>query len=457
MGQEDIRRHNLGTLLRHVHLDGPVSRATLGERMGLNRSTIGALTAELVAAGLVREETPTETGRAGRPSLLVRPEPSRAYVLAFDVAVDWLFAARIGLGGVVLDRRRAARPRAGPDLDRVVEVLARFGRQLREAAPPGSTCVGVGASYCGMIRPGDGMVRFGPDLGWVDQAFGAELGRRLGFGPKVSVGNEAHLGALAEQQRGAGVGFRNLVYLHGDVGVGGGIIVGGKLLDGEGGYGCELGHMVVNPYDGRPCGCGSRGCLEAEVGERALLDAAGRPAGLFGRAALRDVVADADGGDPVARQALRRVGDWLGIGVANLINLFNPGVVIFGGMLRDVYPGAAEPVRARIARNVLPVARERVRLRTSALGDDATLVGAAELGFARLLTDPLGALARAAAPPVTGPRRGTGGRAAAGRVGAATRRPGPPGDGTGQKVTVRPPRVTTSRPSEANDHFRAPE
>ncbi|MFI7446487.1 ROK family protein [Nonomuraea sp. NPDC049714] len=397
MVQEEIRRRNVGALLRHVHLGGSVSRTELAERMKLNRSTILALTAELTAAGLVREELPADTGRAGRPSLVVRPEPGRVYVLAFDVAVDRLVAARVTLGGTMLDRREAVRLRAGADLDRVVEVLARFGRQLHESAPPDSVCVGVGASYCGMIRPGDGLVRFGPDMGWVDQAFGAELDRRLGLGLPVSVGNEAHLGALAEQQRGAGAGFQNLIYLHGDVGVGGGIIVGGDLLDGESGYGCELGHMVVNPYDGRPCGCGSHGCLEAEAGERALLDAAGRPADLFGRDAVRAVVDDADRGDPAAQEALRRIGDWLGIGVANLCNLFNPGMVIFGGMLRDMYPGAAAQVRARIAANVLPVARERVRLRTSALGDDATLVGAAELGFAELLADPLGVLTRTGA------------------------------------------------------------
>ncbi|MBB5139125.1 putative NBD/HSP70 family sugar kinase [Thermocatellispora tengchongensis] len=392
--QEEIRRRNLGTLLRHVHLDGSLSRAALAERMGLNRSTIMALTAELTAAGLVREEPPADTGRAGRPSLVVRPESNRLYVLAFDVAVDRLVAARVALGGIMLEREEAVRPRAGADLDRVVDVLARFGRRLYHSAPPGSVCVGIGASYCGMIRPGDGVVRFGPDMGWVDQAFGPELSRRLGLGLPVPVGNEAHLGALAEQQRGAGIGLGNLIYLHGDVGVGGGIIVGGKLLDGEGGYGCELGHMVVNPYNGRPCGCGSHGCLEAEVGERALLDAAGRPAEEWGRDAIRAVVDDADRGDPAAQEALRRIGDWLGIGVANLINLFNPAMVIFGGMLRDMYPGAAAQVRARIAANVLPVARERVRLRTSALGDDATLVGAAELGFRRLLADPLGVLAR---------------------------------------------------------------
>jgi predicted NBD/HSP70 family sugar kinase len=390
VAQDEVRRHNVGELLRHVHLTGPVSRAALATRLGLNRSTILALTAELTAAGLVREELPDRKGRAGRPSLVVRPESQRFHVLAFDVAVDRLVAARVGLGGVILDRREAVRPRAGVDLDRVVEVLGWFGRQLQAAAPPDSVCVGVGASYCGMISRGDGLVRYGPDLGWVDQAFGAELGERLGLGLPVLVGNEAHLGALAEQQRGAGAGFRNLIYLHGDVGVGGGIIVGGKLLDGDGGYGSEVGHMVVNPHGGRYCLCGSAGCLEAEVGERALLDAAGRPAELFGHDAVREVVHAAHDGDEQARTALDLIGDWLGVGVANLINLFNPGVVLFGGMLQDLYPATAPAVQARIDRHVLPVARERVELRISAFGADTTLIGAAELGFSRLLANPLG-------------------------------------------------------------------
>jgi predicted NBD/HSP70 family sugar kinase len=274
-------------------------------------------------------------------------------------------------------------------------VLARFGRELDGAAPPGSTCAGVGASYCGMIRPDDGTVRYGPQLGWVDQAFGRELERALGLGRTVAVGNEAHLGALAEYERGAGIGSPNLVYLHGDVGVGGGVLVGGELLGGDGGYGCEVGHMLVNPYEGRLCLCGSRGCLEAETGERALLAAAGRSPDLFGREAVRAVITDADAGDTAAAAALAEVGDWLGIGVANLINLFNPGVVVFGGTLREVYAAAAPQVAARIARHVLPVSRERTRLRVSGLAADATLIGAAELGFADLLADPLSA-ARAA-------------------------------------------------------------
>jgi Transcriptional regulator/sugar kinase len=92
----------------------------------------------------------------------------------------------------------------------------------------------------------------------------------------------------------------------------------------------------------------------------------------------------------VAQDALHRVGDWLGIGVANLINLFNPGLVIFGGMLREVYLGSAAQVRSRIAANVLVISREKVRLDTSALGDDATLIGAAELAFSEVLASPPG-------------------------------------------------------------------
>ncbi|WP_433359792.1 ROK family protein [Actinoplanes sp. CA-142083] len=381
-------RSSLGDLLHHIHVSGPLSRAALAERMGVNRSTILGWTAELVAAGLVREEHPSGTTGAGRPSLVVVPESERVWVLAFDVAVDRLVAARVGLGGRVLDRREAARPRAGVDLDTVVRKLAALGRELIE---PGSLCVGVGASYCGMIRPGDGMVRYGPEMGWVDQAFGAELSRALGIGLPVAVGNEAHLGALAEFQRGAGIGSPDLIYLHGDVGVGGGILVGGQLLGGEGGYGSEVGHMLVNPVDGRPCLCGSRGCLEAETGECALLDAAGRESGEFGRDAVRAVVRDATAGDRIAASAVAEIGDWLGIGVANLINLFNPGVVIFGGTLRDVYAAAAPQVAARIGQHAMPVSRERAQLRVSALADDATLIGAADLGFGALMSDPLDA------------------------------------------------------------------
>ncbi|MEV1245987.1 ROK family transcriptional regulator [Nonomuraea sp. NPDC050022] len=393
--QEDIRRHNLGALLRHVHLGGPTSRAELTSKMGLNRSTIMALTSDLTAAGLVREELPRETGRAGRPSLVVRPESARVYVFAFDVGPDRLAVARVGLGGVILDRREAVRLRGPFELEELAGILAGFARQMRRKTRADTVCVGAAAAVAGGVRKGDGMIRFGPNLGTEEVPFGEELGRRLGLGLPVSVGNDANLAALAEHSRGVGAAVRDLIYLHGDVGIGGGIIAGGHLLGGHDGYGGEVGHMVVNP-GGRACGCGSHGCLEAEVGERALLETAGRLAGeQHGRDAVRAVVDAADRGDIVAQEALKKVGDWLGVGVANLVNIFNPEMVIFGGMLREIYLGAAAQVRTRLTLHAMAPQREKLRLRTSALADDATLVGAAELAFAHVLADPLEVLARA--------------------------------------------------------------
>ncbi|WP_067490780.1 ROK family transcriptional regulator [Actinomadura hibisca] len=401
--QEDIRRHNLGTLLRFVHLRGPASRATLAESLGLNRSTIMALTADLTAAGLVREELPRRPGRrAGRPSLVVRPESTRVYVLAFDVGVDRLAVARVGLGGEILDRREAARAQQEVDPADLVNALAGAARALVRKAGRDAVCVGAALAFPGIVRRADDRIMFGPNLDVGDLPLGEALSRRLGLGVPVAVCNDADLGALAEHERGAGVGCDDLIYLHGDVGVGGGIIARGRLLGGQEGFGGEIGHMVVNP-GGRPCACGSRGCLETEVGERTLLahaERAERP-GETGRDAVRAVVDAADRGDIVAREALHRVGGWLGFGVANLVNIFNPGLVIFGGTLRDVYLGSAAQVRSVLATSALAASREKVRLRTAELGDDATLVGAAEFAFADVLADPLQVLARLREPETT--------------------------------------------------------
>ena len=99
--QEEIRRHNLGTLLRYVHVRGPTSRAELAATLGLNRSTIGALTTDLTAAGLIREVLPRDHGRAGRPSLVVEPLAERVYAYAFNIEVDRITAARVGLVSLV--------------------------------------------------------------------------------------------------------------------------------------------------------------------------------------------------------------------------------------------------------------------------------------------------------------------------------------------------------------------
>src|SRR4051812_40909517 len=249
--QEEIRRHNLGALLRYVHVNGATSRAALTASLGLNRSTIGALTADLVAAGLVREDLPRDHGRTGRPSLVVRPEHDRVYAYAFSVEVDRVTAARVGLGGVVLGRLEAARPTGERPAAEVVAPLAEFVRRTEESVGEGTICVGSGVAVSAMVRQADGLVRLG-DPASMEQALASGLTGALHdtrkAGQTVAVRNVADLAAMAEHIRGVAVGCNNVVYLHGDGGVGGGIIAGGRPVTGHGGYGGEVGHMVVNPH-----------------------------------------------------------------------------------------------------------------------------------------------------------------------------------------------------------------
>ncbi|MEU7928638.1 ROK family protein [Micromonospora sp. NPDC049801] len=384
--QEEVRRQNLGALLRYVHVHGPTTRAELTTALGLNRSTIGALTADLAGVGLVSEGTPKETGRAGRPSIVVRPESARVYAYAYSVEVDRLRAARVGLGGAVLDRRELDRPR-GLLAAEAAPMLAGAVKEMQQAVPGGAICVGTGVAVCGMVRREDGLVRLGPTTGWVDEPIGAALGAEMGLDVPVTVGNVADVAAFAEHTRGVAAGCDNVIYLYGDVGVGAGIIAGGRRLTGHGGYGGEVGHMKV-VRDGRPCECGARGCWETEIGEHGLLRAAGR-SDARGRDALLAVFDAADRGDARAQTAVRQAGDWLGFGVANLVNVFNPEMVIFGGTMRDLYLAAAAQIRSRLNSNALGACLEHVRLRTPTLGEDAPLIGAAELAFERLLADPL--------------------------------------------------------------------
>jgi predicted NBD/HSP70 family sugar kinase len=391
MSQEDVRRQNLGSLLRHVHRHGAMSRAELTSRLGLNRSTIGALTADLGAAGLVTEAAPPEAGRpgrAGRPSLVVSPRSDTVCAYAVSIEVDRVRAARVGLGGVVLDRREAARKPGQPG-EAAAGLVEAFVTQMQAAAPEGVRYIGAGVAIGGRVRTADGSVRLGPLIG-EGHPLRMALATALPYDRPVTTGAAADVAALAEHTRGAAAGYDNLIYLYGDGGISAGIIAGGRRVSGYGGVPGEVGHMVVNPR-GRPCGCGSRGCWETEVGEDALLRAAGRsgPIAGAGRQAVRALVDAATRGDATAQAAVRQVGDWLGLGVANLINIFNPEMVIFGEALRDVYLAAAAPLRSRLNSVGLSSSVSHVRLRTPALGDDAVLIGAAELAFDELLADPL--------------------------------------------------------------------
>ncbi len=388
--QDVVRRHNLAALLSHVHCHGPTTRAELTRGLALNRSTIAALVDDLAARGLVSEERVVGGASPGRPSNTVSVRTDTVAALAVVLGVDAVTVATVAPGGHVT--RRVEVPledESARQFDTVIAIVCCQIQALAAALGPGIDLVGVGVAVPGVVRRHDGLVHFAPNLGWREVPLGAELaariGRELGRRLPVLCRNDAGLGAWAEHMRGIGAGIGNLVYLHAEVGVGGGIIADGKLLEGAAGYSGEVGHLRVNP-DGAPCRCGSRGCWETEVGEDALVALAGRRPG--GRAAVRDVLRAVAEGEPTAVRAMHHVGRWVGIGLANIVNIFNPDMVVLGGLFADVLALAGPGVTAQMRAGLVTPAQLDVALVVPQLGSESLVIGAGEIALAPVLADP---------------------------------------------------------------------
>jgi predicted NBD/HSP70 family sugar kinase len=304
-----------------------------------------------------------------------------------DLATDWIGAAVIGLGGNVIGSTRRDRSLANTDPAQIIDELHGLVGPLLAGLGEGPHVVAIGVSVPGAVRAEDGHLHHAPNLGWRDVPMGKLVRARFSdLNVPVFVGNDADLAASAEHLRGSGRGSDDFICLWGEGGIGAGFVVGGRSLAGAAGYAGEVGHLTVDP-NGTLCHCGARGCWEAEVGEEALLRRSGRDP-LGGTRALADLFSAADRGDRVALAAIAESGRWLGIGLAGLVNVFNPTRVSLGGLYARILPYVREAVIRELDSRAMPAPRAMVELTTALLGANTLLLGAAELALAPTLYDP---------------------------------------------------------------------
>lgn len=384
---QTVRRSNLAAVLEHLRRRGPSSRSALVATTGLTRSAIGGLVGQLVGLGLAVEDAALSDGSPGRPSPVVRVDGTRLGVLAVELGVDELGVAVVGLDGSIVRIHRVPHDRDRVRLDLVMADVARLAGALGVTRPlvDGRRLTAVGVAVPGLVGQA-GHVAVAPNLDWHDVDLGAAVGTALGLDLPVFVGNDGDLGALAEVT--FGVMADHMVYVSGEVGVGGSVIVDGARVLGRAGFAGEFGHIPVNP-DGHPCPCGAIGCWETEIGERALL----RRAGLDvdgGVPAVDELLVRADAGEARVVAALEEQGRWMGIGIAGLINSFDPDVVVVGALLDRILPYVSASLEVELARRRIHGLDRSVPVVGAALGADATIRGAAELALGPVLADPAG-------------------------------------------------------------------
>ncbi|HEY0247040.1 MAG TPA: ROK family transcriptional regulator [Gryllotalpicola sp.] len=376
---DTVRMHNLSTVLTIAHHVGPVSRSDITRETGLNRSTIGALVAELVELGLVSESGPDARLRVGRPSSVVSPSP-RVAALAVNPEIDAVTVGLVGLDGRVQQRRRVALPRVPTPEEAVASAASAIAELVATASV--DRIVGIGVAMPGLVRQTDGLVRRAPHLGWVDVDFARLLADAVGM--PVRAANDAQLGAYAEHVFGAGVGVSELIYVNGgSSGIGGGVISGGAAFTGAAGHAGELGHIRVSAEAGTDSG-GLAGTLEAEVSRARLLAMLGLDA------ADADSLAAAVLGssDPAVHAEVRRQLGRLAVALSTALTLFNPRLVVLGGFLATLYQADGPALDRAVAQGTLPEILEGVQITGTRLGSDILLIGAAELAFEPILADP---------------------------------------------------------------------
>jgi predicted NBD/HSP70 family sugar kinase len=379
-----IRRHNLTLVLGEIHRNGALTRAQLTKRLGVSRSTIGALVTDLIDLGLVQEEVPTGGERAGRPSHVVEPRRDGPYVVAVDVDVTHLSAAAVSIGGTVTGRHVIAWPDGAPAPAAAARAIRSSVRALQRRIKRADGPVGIGISVPGTVERRSGLIGVAPNLGWRAVPFRDLVGQQVGL--PVGVGNDADLAVLAEHTRGSAAGCEDVVYLIGRVGVGAGIVANGVPLRGAAGHAGEIGHNVID-LTGPQCHCGNRGCLETFIGDVALLTNAGREQPPTDEN-VRALFAAARAGEVRALDSVRFAASKLGQAIAELVNTIDPQRVMLGGSLVALLDIAENDIRQALERYVF-TGTTVVELVRPAYGADSSLLGAAEIAFESLLADPL--------------------------------------------------------------------
>jgi glucokinase-like ROK family protein len=389
-----VKTHNLRAVLSILRQHEYVSRVHLAELTGLSTTTITNIISALLAQGIVVEDAsqkPAHPRRVGRPRTFLRLEPEARYAAGIHIGVGSIRVAVANLqarlrSSLSLDHPLDRRP------EEVLSETARLVDQvLSQSGVAREKVVGVGVGASGLVNPHTGVNVIAPNLGWRDVPIRAWLSRQLAL--PVCVDNNARAMALGEALFGVGKKVHALAFVYARVGVGAGFVVGEQLYRGSAAGAGEIGHTTIVPDGEEPCRCGNTGCLETLVSEPVIVRLAETlaekdPQGILAHhlesregSAIDRILAAARAGDAPTQAMLEERACFMGIALANLVNVLNPDLIVLGGLCAQGQDLLLPAIEAVMRQRAFANLGEQVQLQTTGFGREAGVTGAAALAL----------------------------------------------------------------------------
>ncbi|WP_270577731.1 ROK family transcriptional regulator [Caldibacillus thermoamylovorans] len=328
--QQLVKQINKTLVLETILHEAPISRADISQKVGLNKGTVSSLVNELLEDQLIYESGPGQSSGGRRPVILLFNDKA-GFSIGIDLGVNYILGVLTDLrGNIIVEVNKKLTVRS---YEVVIEILQSVISDLINAAPQSHYgIVGIGIGVPGLVN-NHGEVLVAPNLGWKNINLREEIENC--FDIPVLIENEANAGAYGEKLYGAGKENDNILYISAGIGIGVGIILNGKLFYGKNGFSGEAGHMIVQ-VNGKDCTCGSSGCWELYASEKALLEEA-RKLKLTSiteeTLSIELLLELANSGNEDIINLFHSIGMYLGVGINNIINIFNPEQVIIGNRL----------------------------------------------------------------------------------------------------------------------------
>lgn len=383
--QEKVRKVNRSLILNTLRLHAPASRVQVAHITGLTKGTVSNIVNVLIEDGLVFEDK-LQDSKIGRPSILLGLRPDGGAVIGVEIGVDFISVLLTNFVAETLWETRGHTDLSQSQTEIINQAEKYIDQALSIAKENELRPLGIGVGLPGLVNVRQGNLIIAPNLHWKNVPLRLIWNQR--FHLPVYIENEANLAALGEYYFGVARNVDNFICLTSDIGLGGGIMIDGRLFRGGHGYGGEIGHIQRNPQ-GEQCGCGRIGCWETQVGPRAVLHQVKKEFEIHQDQALLDacsgnldnltfeiVVKFALSGDLICRQAIEGVAVNLGVGIADLVNIFNPDLIVIGGaftMGKDIMHSIIEKT---IFSNALQPATNNLRIKFSERSTEACVLGA---------------------------------------------------------------------------------